>query len=201
MKANHMLIDPHSRLKADLYSTADDALVVAHGSFDLPFRLIIWGRAISYDEAGARVQRHGRPDYDYRICRNPTTSHVSLASVSVIETDDPDAAGTIGRGLIAHCYRLLTLDAAQREADRWRASYAYRLVRRTRTPSEDAFAHLLEGDEAIIRNVGYEPDMPRWPLSSHAEDTVHAICLNDPVLATLFVLTIGDFDLQGRGAA
>ena len=196
-----MLIDPHSRLKADLYSTADDALVVAHGSFDLPFRLIIWGSALSSDEARARVQRHGRPDYDYRICGNPTIGHVSSASISVIETDDPDAASTIGRGLLAHCYRLLTPDAAQREADLWRASYAYRLVRRSRTPAEAEFAHMLEGDELIVRNVGYEDNMLRWPLSSHAEHTVHAICLNDPVLAELFAITIGDFDIQRPGAA
>lgn len=194
-----MLIDPHGRLKADLYSTADDALVVAHGSFDLPFRLIIWGRAIPYEEAEVRKQRHGRSDRQYRIRRNPATG--DDASVSVIETNDPDAASTIGRGLLAHCYRLLTPEAAQREADRWRGSYAYRLVRRSRTPTEAAFAHLLEGDELIVRNVGYESDLPRWPRSFHTEDTVHAICLNDPVLATLLDLAIGDFDLQGPGAA
>ena len=194
-----MLIDPHSRLKADLYSTADDALVVAHGSFDLPLRLIIWGSAITYEEAEVRKQRDGRSDREYRILRNPTTSQTG--SVSVIETDDPAAASTIGRGLLAHCYRLLTPEAAQREADRWRGSYAYRLVRRSRTPTEAAFAHLLEGDELIVRNVGYESDLPRWPRSFHAEDTVHAICLNDPVLATLLDLAIGDFDLQGPGAA
>ena len=186
-----MLVDPyHHQLKADLYATIPDLLICLSADEQYPYRLIFWHGAIDHAEAARRIAAHGARGKSYRVWRNPSTD--GNGSVSVIETDDQEAERTIGAGIFASCYRVMTPEQAAAEDATTRSLFPWRIMCRTRSPLPGEVRHILGRDGIIAYHSGYHPDCPRWAPHVEWLGTVYAIHVRDEMTAILLQIAIGD---------
>lgn len=193
-----MTIDPHHQLKTDLYTTMPDLLICE--TVDLPYRLILWGGAISHDEAARRIDAHDKTGMVYRPWFNPSIG--GPATVSVIETDDKHAERTIGLGLFSTCYRAITPAQAMVQEAQKRSVFPWCLTFPVRPPARAEFDHIVErSDRVIAYHTGYQPEAPRWAPDVCWLGTIRAIHVRDHDTAVLLKTAIGDCDLEGPGAA
>jgi hypothetical protein len=190
-----MITDPYHQLKTDLYTTVPDLLICEAANASLPYRLILWGGAISRDEATRRIGDHGTPGMLYLPQNNPSIG--GIETVSVIETDDKHAERTIAHDLFSTCYRVVTPTRAKAEEAKVRSLFPWRLMCRTRPPVLAEFDHIVDRDERMIAyHTGYRPDAPRWAPDIGWLGTIYAIHVRDYDTAILLKTAIGDCDLE-----
>jgi hypothetical protein len=193
-----MNIDLCHQLKTDLYTTVPDLLICE--AVDLPYRLVLWGGAISHDEAIRRIDDYGTPGMKYRVWSNPSVG--ALGSVSVIRTDDKHAERSVARGLFSTCYRVITPAQADAEDADVRSVFPWRLMCRTRPPVPGEIDNIFFGGDGVIAyHTGYRPDGLRWAPDVSWLGTIYAIHVRDFTIAMLLKTAIGDCDLEGPGAA
>lgn len=195
-----MITDSHHQLKTDIYTTVPDVLICNAADADLPYRLILWGGAISYDEALRHIDHHRKPGMNYQIWTNPSTG--AQGTVSVIQTDDKDAKDIIANDRNSVCYRVITPAQAEAQEAKKRSAFPWRLMCRTRPPLLGEFGHIVErNDRVIAYHTGYQPDCPRWAPDISWIDSIYAIYVRDHATAILLKMAIGDCDPEGPGAA
>jgi len=193
-----MIIDPHHQLKTNLYTTVPDLLICE--AVDLPYRLILWCDPISHNEAMRRIDDLGTIGRNYRPWSNPSVG--APGTVSVIHTDDKDAAHTIAHDLLCTCYRVITPAQAIAQEAQKRSVFPWCLTFPVRPPLNADFDHIVErSDRLVSYHTGYKPEAPRWAPDISWLGTVYAIRVRDFDTAHMLKIAIGECDLKGPGAA